>query len=362
MSGNDIFISYSREDRAAARHFAESFAGEGFSVWWDAALRSGQTFDEVIEQELRAAKAVVVLWSPRSCASRWVRAEATLADRRNKLVPAIIEACDRPIIFELTHAADLVDWTGDTSDSRWQALVSDLRNLVEAGSKDQASAKPDVAKPDSAESAAKPKSGSVSLTAKRSADAPDGADGKSLPPIEIDGLMFAPSRRRVASGRDASGRAAPVAPMPSDELEETQFCARLEDFDLHRGDEFHCLQMIDGDRPQTRFVVSPLGLKIGRNAPADIILAGSGISRAHCMVELADDRLRVLDLNSTNGTYIDEERIARVAFLAIGSVLRVGNISFKHEIHSRAEVLRQDDPVSLNRGPNLRVARHASSS
>src|SRR5688500_12280449 len=77
----DIFISYTREGRSAARHFAECFTAEGFTVWWDAVLRSGQTFDEVIEKELRAAKAAVVLWSPRSVASRWVRAEATLADQ-----------------------------------------------------------------------------------------------------------------------------------------------------------------------------------------------------------------------------------------------------------------------------------------
>ena len=72
MSGPDIFISYSREERQAARHFAECFAEEGFAVWWDAALRSGETFDEVIERELRAAKAVkmprlsrrhVLLWT-----------------------------------------------------------------------------------------------------------------------------------------------------------------------------------------------------------------------------------------------------------------------------------------------------------
>ena len=112
MSGIDIFLSYSREDRAAVRHIAESFEAEGFAVWWDAALQSGQTFDEVIEQRLKEAKAVVVLWSPRSVTSRWVRAEATLADRKNKLVPAIIEPCDRPIAFELTHTADLSEWTG----------------------------------------------------------------------------------------------------------------------------------------------------------------------------------------------------------------------------------------------------------
>jgi hypothetical protein len=110
VAETDIFLSYARHDQSIARMFADSLVAEGFTVWWDASLRSGETFDEVIEKELRHAKAVVVLWSPRSVASRWVRAEATLADRRNKLVPAIIEECDRPIIFELTHAADLCDW------------------------------------------------------------------------------------------------------------------------------------------------------------------------------------------------------------------------------------------------------------
>src|SRR5690349_23650393 len=112
--------------------FAEAFADEGFSVWWDASLHSGETFDEVIEQRLRDAKAVVVLWSPRSVASRWVRAEATQADRKNKLAPAIIEPCDRPIIFELTHAADLCEWTGDITDLRWRTFVDDLSHLIEA--------------------------------------------------------------------------------------------------------------------------------------------------------------------------------------------------------------------------------------
>ena len=113
MSETDIFLSYARQDRGTARLFADGLVAEGFSVWWDASLRSGETFDEVIERNLRDAKAVVVLWSPASVASRWVRAEATLADRRNKLAPAIIEPCDRPIIFELTHTADLTRWKGD---------------------------------------------------------------------------------------------------------------------------------------------------------------------------------------------------------------------------------------------------------
>ena len=102
-------------------------------MWWDVTVRLGEAFDEVTEAALREAKAVVVLWSKKSVASRWVRAEATLADRNRTLVPAMIEPCERPIMFELTHTADLSSWSGDGSDPTWQAFLTDLRRLVGAG-------------------------------------------------------------------------------------------------------------------------------------------------------------------------------------------------------------------------------------
>jgi adenylate cyclase len=128
----DVFISYARENAVTARRFAEAFGAAGFSVWWDDALRSGEAFDERIERALREASAAVVLWSADSVASRWVRAEATLADRNRILVPVTIEPCQRPIIFELTHTADLTHWQGDPTDRAWRNLVSDVRRLVDA--------------------------------------------------------------------------------------------------------------------------------------------------------------------------------------------------------------------------------------
>src|SRR5262249_31782913 len=101
----DVFISYSRDDAASARRMAEAFEAQGLSVWWDVALRAGEAFDEAIEKALKEAKAVVVLWSKTSVVSRWVRAEATLADRNRTLVPVMIEPCERPIMFELTQTA-----------------------------------------------------------------------------------------------------------------------------------------------------------------------------------------------------------------------------------------------------------------
>jgi TolB-like protein len=128
----DVFLSYNREDQSRARLFAEAFESEGLSVWWDVTLRSGEAYDEVTEAALRGAGAVVVLWSPRSVVSRWVRAEATLADRIKTLVPAMIEACERPIMFELTQTPDLTHWQGDPSDAVWRGFLDDVRRHVAA--------------------------------------------------------------------------------------------------------------------------------------------------------------------------------------------------------------------------------------
>jgi TolB-like protein/Flp pilus assembly protein TadD len=126
----DIFLSYNREDVAVAQAYRDAFAREGLDVWWDATLSSGETYDEVTEAALRGAKAVVVLWSPRSVASRWVRAEATIAERNKTLMPVTIEPCDRPVMFELTQTADLAHWKGDAADKAWLAFLGDVRRRV----------------------------------------------------------------------------------------------------------------------------------------------------------------------------------------------------------------------------------------
>ncbi len=116
-----------------AGRYAEAFRAEGFDVWWDVGLRSGEAYDEVTENALRGAKAVVVLWSKKSVASRWVRAEATLADRLKTLVPAMIEPCERPIMFELVQTADLSGWKGDRADPKFRAFVEDIHRRIAAG-------------------------------------------------------------------------------------------------------------------------------------------------------------------------------------------------------------------------------------
>ena len=126
----DVFLSYSRNDLATARRFAEGIELAGLTVWWDQSLHPGEAFDEVTEKALNEAQAVVVLWSKKSVASRWVRAEATQANDSRKLCPAMIEPCKRPIMFELTQTIDLSHWQGDPGDKAWQAFLTGVRRMV----------------------------------------------------------------------------------------------------------------------------------------------------------------------------------------------------------------------------------------
>lgn len=140
----DVFLSYNREDQQQAQVVVRGLEALGLTVWWDADLRAGQAYDEVTENALRTAAAVVVMWSQRAVASRWVRAEATLAQRLGTLVPCMIEMCERPIMFELVQTADLTHWTGDQNDRAWLDFAAHVRAVIAAR---HPPAGPDAARP-----------------------------------------------------------------------------------------------------------------------------------------------------------------------------------------------------------------------
>lgn len=129
---SEIFVSYNREDLKTAQIIVDGLTAEGFEVWMDMNLQAGENYDEITEDRLHKARAVVVLWSSRSVKSRWVRAEATIGARKNTLVPLMIEECDRPVMFELIQTTDLSGWKGDRTDPAWLAFVEVIRKRLAA--------------------------------------------------------------------------------------------------------------------------------------------------------------------------------------------------------------------------------------
>lgn len=106
-----IFISYSKTDPEPTRALADFLTSQGYSVWWDTNLTSGEVFREVIDRELAAADAVIVIWTAHSVASNWVISEADDAARRNKLITVRtndMEPWRIPKPYN-TYQADIVD-------------------------------------------------------------------------------------------------------------------------------------------------------------------------------------------------------------------------------------------------------------
>jgi hypothetical protein len=127
---NDIFISYDSADRPIAQKFADVLEARGWSVWWDREIPLGKAFDQVIEEELNAARCVIVLWSNQSVRSRWVKTEAAAAADRDCLLPVLIEDIAIPFEFKRIQTAMLINWRGDDSDPEFNRLVKAIEQLA----------------------------------------------------------------------------------------------------------------------------------------------------------------------------------------------------------------------------------------
>ena len=134
----EIFVSYGRSTEAQAQQVAEALRTAGYSVWRDDELPAHRSYGEVIEERLRAAKAVVVLWSAEAARSQWVRAEADIAREAGTLVQVTVDGTLPPIPFNQIQCAALDGWTGDTSAPGWQKVESSISLLVGAPAQAQA--------------------------------------------------------------------------------------------------------------------------------------------------------------------------------------------------------------------------------
>jgi adenylate cyclase len=143
----DVFISYARPSEEEAHRIAELLRGEGFSVWRDDELPAHRAYSDVIEERLKSAKAVVVLWSGESAKSHWVRAEADTARETGTLVQATLDGILPPMPFNQIQCADLKGWNGDTASSGWQKLQGSVAALVKGPGDEADSAEPTNSRP-----------------------------------------------------------------------------------------------------------------------------------------------------------------------------------------------------------------------
>jgi pSer/pThr/pTyr-binding forkhead associated (FHA) protein len=89
------------------------------------------------------------------------------------------------------------------------------------------------------------------------------------------------------------------------------------------------LQSTDDASGDLFFRLLPNTIKtMGRAPRADFIVDAALVSRLHCRFTLAEDRLAVEDLGSTNGTFVNGEKINGAQVLAGGDRVKVGRVEF----------------------------------
>ena len=126
----DVFVSYARSDKARVAPLVAAIEAKGWSVWWDPEIDAGQQFDDQIDAELQAASAVLVVWTPTSVSSRWVRGEARDAAERGILVPVRFEEARLPIDVRAIQTTDLDKWAENPSSAPFQDLMRSLSAVI----------------------------------------------------------------------------------------------------------------------------------------------------------------------------------------------------------------------------------------
>jgi DNA-binding response OmpR family regulator len=127
--GTDLFLSYARQDRPKIELLSSTLQQTGYTVWWDQEIKTGTSYDKVIENALMHARAVVVAWSNTSVDSDWVRAEAAFALKKSKLLPIRLDDAMPPLRFMHIHSINFSKWDG-ASDQAWQKLMADLEGMI----------------------------------------------------------------------------------------------------------------------------------------------------------------------------------------------------------------------------------------
>jgi DNA-binding NtrC family response regulator len=99
------------------------------------------------------------------------------------------------------------------------------------------------------------------------------------------------------------------------------------------------LVVVDGPEKGRSFTVDgsqATRALIGQGAACDVRLGDAEVSRRHAALEIAGAELRVTDLGSTNGTFVDRVRVSE-AYLRGGEFLRIGATMFRVDVAEGAE-------------------------
>lgn len=107
-----------------------------------------------------------------------------------------------------------------------------------------------------------------------------------------------------------------------------------------------------GPIPGQIFELNKREISIGRDIANDFVINDPEVSRRHARLILEGDRYMIEDLNSTNGTYIDGQRLIGPHLMAIGEIIMFGdNVGMVFDGDPATPDITVPTPVDLESTP-----------
>ncbi|WP_408098683.1 AgmX/PglI C-terminal domain-containing protein [Peredibacter sp. HCB2-198] len=77
---------------------------------------------------------------------------------------------------------------------------------------------------------------------------------------------------------------------------------------------------------------------LGRSESCDLIVNNDAISAVHAVLEVFDDKAIIYDMNSTNGTYVNDAKVIVKEF-RVGDTFRLADVEFSYQVYVPEEAL-----------------------
>ncbi|MBN1516020.1 PP2C family protein-serine/threonine phosphatase [Candidatus Sumerlaeota bacterium] len=108
----------------------------------------------------------------------------------------------------------------------------------------------------------------------------------------------------------------------------------------------HYIYLEDGNHLGRHIRIGTTPIVIGRLDECDVTLVDSLVSKRHCSICREEGTVKIIDLNSTNGVFIDGERVAGSAEWPVNASLQIGHQWLRHEFLAPTELQKGADVAS----------------
>jgi predicted component of type VI protein secretion system len=111
------------------------------------------------------------------------------------------------------------------------------------------------------------------------------------------------------------------------------------------------LKVIEGKQTGTLVPLNRQKFLIGREEDCQLRPNSDLVSRHHCVIAIDDFTVRIRDLGSTNGTFVNNQRITTQVVLKQGDLIRIGKLAFEMQIRAADAARPQQavpEPVAID--------------